>query len=116
MYPVGRKIQRTFFCSVCAVFCALFIPGVGFTAQNDYVAALYTHENYQGVEWKISEPGMYDLFEDFNISNDSICSIKVRPGCSLTLFEHAGFKGKSETWTEDVPYLAAFWEPPGFLR
>ena len=109
MYPTGKMIKRSFFCSVCAVFCVLLIPGVGFAAPDDYVAALYTHEDYQGVEWKISEAGLYNLFENFNIPNDSICSIKVRPGYSLTLFEHAGFKGKSETWNEDVPYLVGFW-------
>ena len=109
MYPMGKMIKRAFFCSVCAVVCALFIPGVGFAAEDDYVAALYTHENYQGVEWKISEEGMYDLREGFNIPNDIICSIKVRPGYTLTLFEHAGFKGKSQTWSEDAPSLAGFW-------
>lgn len=109
MYPMGKMIKRSFFYSVCALFCVLFISGAGFAAQDDYVAALYTHEDYQGVEWKISEAGMYDLFENFNIPNDSICSIKVRPGYSLTLFEHAGFKGKSQTWSEDAPSLDGFW-------
>lgn len=110
MYPIGKMIQRVFFCSACAVFCAFFITGVSFAAQDDYVAALYTHENYQGVEWKISEKGMYDLWKGFDIPNDSICSIRVRPGYTLTLFEHAGFKGESKTWSEDAPSLAGFWE------
>lgn len=41
----------------------------------------------------------------FNLPNDSIMSIWVRPGCWVTLYEHGNFEGKSAVWDGDSPDL-----------
>ncbi len=91
--------------------------------ENDYetcIAIAYTGENYQGVFWEIHRMGEYDLWwkihredphprELFDLPNDSICSLRVRPGYRVTLYEHAELLGKSLTVEKDTPSLGDAW-------
>ena len=107
------------FCAVSVLFC---FTATGFAAaqpSKDFVAVAFTGENYTGASWVIPSAGDYDLWfrleppdedgkyvEDvFNLPNDSICSIRVRPGYKVTLFQHADLEGDSAVFVEDTPSL-----------
>ncbi|MDR2946897.1 MAG: hypothetical protein LBV79_09145 [Candidatus Adiutrix sp.] len=90
---------------------ALFLaPGgqAGAQGEPDFVAVAFTGKNYTGVSWKIPSVGRYDLWERFALPNDSICSIRVRPGYQVGIYEHSEFGGERETITEDSPDLGKF--------
>ena len=84
--------------------------------QGKVLAVVYTQPNYQGIAWKITEVGNYDLHwlirergdEEslpFDLPSDSIMSIRARPGYSVTLYEHGDFGGKSVMWDGNAPDL-----------
>lgn len=52
--------------------------------------------------------GAYDgtLLGSYGVVGDDISSIKVPPGYSVTVYEHDGFEGASETLTGDHPTLS----------
>lgn len=64
----------------------------------------YAEPNYTGNN-QAFEPGRYDMDALTTVGNDTISSIKVPAGCSVTLFEHAGFQGRSKVLTADTPLL-----------
>ena len=72
------------------------------------VAIAYTGENFQGMEWKISEAEDYDLRDTFDLPNDSIRSVRVRPGSAIILYEHAELEGKSLTLEADTSDLGSW--------
>lgn len=49
--------------------------------------------------------GNHDMGELGVVGNDAISSVKVPPGWSVTLFEHAGFQGRTKVITADTPML-----------
>lgn len=82
------------------------------------LAIAYTGENYQGVSWRIYEAGEYDLHwkieegtprKVFGLPNDSLCSLRVRPGHRVTLYEHAELLGDSRVEKGDLPSLGRMW-------
>lgn len=98
---------------VCAVLVALSTSGAGLSAAErddaGIVAIAFTGEGYTGLAWKITETGKYDLRNGFDLPNDSIRSVRVRPGCMVTLYEHAGFDGEELELAADAPALPKFW-------
>ena len=83
-----------------------------FTAEEtaeDVIAVLYTRAKYQGISWEITKVGKYDLEEDFRLPNDSVVSLHILPGYEITLYEHAGFNGASNTWRDNDPELQGKW-------
>ena len=70
------------------------------------VAKFYEHCNYEG---KVVELGVgdYDFQKiiDAGIVNDSISSVKVPNGLKVTLYEHAGFAGRSFVLMADATCL-----------
>ena len=103
--------------SVIAVLGILiFVSSPSMAEPEDFVAVAFTGENYTGISWVIPSAGDYDLWfrleppdedgkyvEDvFNLPNDSICSIRVRPGYKVTLFQHADLEGDSAVFVEDT--------------
>jgi hypothetical protein len=69
------------------------------------LAIAYTETNYEGVAWPVFQEGRYDLYRNFNLPNDTIASIRIAPGWSVTLYEHAKFEGDWVTLTEDAADL-----------
>ena len=63
-------------------------------ADDGPVAAVYTSEDFNGEAWIIDKPGGYDLGKDFELPNDSVCSVRVRPGYKVTLYRDSGFGGE----------------------
>ena len=77
--------------------------------EETVIAVLYTRANYQGLSWKITQTGEYDLGEGFQLPNDSIVSLQVMPGYELTLYEHVEFEGGVRTWRANDPELDTAW-------
>ncbi len=65
---------------------------------------LYEDFNYQGI-FKILEIGDYNSTGAMDFPNDKLSSIKVGSEIRATLFEHNDFKGKSQTFSVNIPYL-----------
>jgi hypothetical protein len=92
--------------SVSAVFSAF--PALA--ASADAVAVAYTGENYTGAMWEIFGAGDYDLWGGFGLPNDSVCSIRVKPGYGVTIYEHSEFGGDELPLSADTPSLDGKWK------
>jgi hypothetical protein len=77
----------------------------GKEAEGELVAIAYTAPMFQGFAWEITEPDSYDLGKGFGLPNDSICSVRVKPGYKVTVYEHSEFGGESVDFDEDMPEL-----------
>jgi hypothetical protein len=64
---------------------------------------IYSDENYQGASQELVE-GNYDI-NSLTIGNDTLSSLKIPQGIKVTLYEHAGFSGRSKMFTEDTPWV-----------
>ncbi|MFF3559660.1 discoidin domain-containing protein [Streptomyces sp. NPDC002574] len=69
-------------------------------------ATVYGDANYSGASAALA-PGSYDLpaLQAKGIANDSISSLRVPAGCTLTGYADAGFSGTAWTFTGDAPNL-----------
>lgn len=76
---------------------------------DDFAAVAYTGDDFSGAAWKIPGPGKYDLWDNFDLPNDSLASLRVRPGYEVILFEHNKFGGQSQAFNADVASLAGDW-------
>jgi hypothetical protein len=106
------NMKRKFFKAAVFVFCSAVLPlchtALARAASqdgSDIVAIAYTAPMFQGFAWEITEPGGYDLWKGFGLPNDSICSVRVKPGYKVTVYEHSEFGGKSVDFGEDMPEL-----------
>jgi hypothetical protein len=81
--------------------------GGGTGGMGGSVASIYEHENYQGLAQTLA-PGQYDV-DALSIGNDTLTSLKVPSGWTVTLFEHAGFSGASKTFIADTPNVGGYW-------
>ena len=100
---------------------SLSVVSVGFCFHRDNcIAVAYTEENFQGISWEIYITGEYDLWWkidrevenprlNFDLPNDSIASIRIRPGYRVTLFEHAEFGGDAIVLDADMASLGSEW-------
>jgi hypothetical protein len=61
---------------------------------------IYQH-NFSGHAKNLAV-GYYEAYDFGHIDNDQISSVKVPKGLQVTLYEHAGFKGKSLVLTADA--------------
>ena len=101
---VGKLLPIAVFCICAAVS---LVPAESRAAMEDAVdaagpvAIAFAHEDFAGEGWEIDEPGEYDLGKGFDLPNDSVCSIRVMPGCKVTIYEHSKFGGKSVSFTAD---------------
>ncbi len=98
---------------VVAVFVVAFtlsihaqVPDV--KRSGPYYVQVYLQENYKGKMVRVPVP--VELINDnelkkLGIPNDSIQSLKVPAGVSITLYDGAGFGGKNQTYTENTPTL-----------
>jgi hypothetical protein len=78
--------------------------------DENCIAVVYTAEGFRGTSWRIYKTGKYDLWQGFNLPNDSISSIRVRPGYSVTIYEHIDFEGGSTTVRQDASALGRKWK------
>lgn len=64
---------------------------------------LFQHANFNGLSQSFG-PGRYDVGK-LTIGNDVASSVLVPPGFQVTLYEHAGFKGKKKVLRADTSYV-----------
>lgn len=73
------------------------------------VATLYADDKYRGHAVELSE-GEYNLsrLNRYNIANDQITSVKVKPGFRVVLCDNDNFGGTTAECTSDNPNLGGF--------
>lgn len=64
---------------------------------------IYADANFSGRAQELG-PGNYDMGQ-LAVGNDIVSSLRVPGGWTVTLFEHAGFQGRSKTFTGDTWYV-----------
>ncbi len=72
----------------------------------DGPACVFEHNNYGGRS-QVLTPGRYDISQ-LTIGNDCVSSVKVPHGWKVTLYEHAGFTGRTKILTQDTASLPDF--------
>lgn len=77
---------------------------VGTFAPRQGEVALYQDMNYQGRCWLFSAD--VSDFRAFEGLNDQVSSVRIGPNTAVTLFEHVDFRGRSQTFQGDFPWLA----------
>ena len=87
------------------------LPSEAASAPGDVADSLptfYADANYSGTGVPLG-PGSYDLaqLQAAGIANDSISSIRVPAGYTVTGYADAGFSGTAWSFTSDTPSLAA---------
>lgn len=70
-----------------------------------YAAIIYQHSNYQGKS-KPLLPGKYDV-NDLAIGNDTLSSLKVPNGWTVTLYRHHHFTGDTRVFKSNTPFVGA---------
>jgi hypothetical protein len=91
------------------LFIAIMAMPIGNYASA-YGVSIYRHLGHNEIDKiPVGSYGTLDIGEGYyNIAefdNDVISSVKVSEGYQITLFEHADFKGRTWTYTKDVPYI-----------
>ena len=76
--------------------------------DGEFVAVAYICKGFEGLAWKIREPGEYELGSGFVFPNDSISSVRVMPGYRVTLYEGSGLGGKSAGFEADTDDLGTW--------
>jgi hypothetical protein len=76
--------------------------------SGKFYVQVFTEENFKGHTFRIPVPA--ELINDtelkkLGIPNDSIQSMKIPAGVTVTLYDGAGFGGKNQTYTGNVPAL-----------
>jgi len=76
-------------------------------AANGVEAIVYPAWHYEGTPLGFEE-GAWSFTGNFAAVNDAISSIRVTPGYTVTLYEHANFTGRTKTLTADSDFLSDF--------
>lgn len=75
-------------------------------AQNNYVT-LYENCNYSGKKYFL-EAGTFRLYQ-MKIDNDKLSSLQIPPGMKVTIYQDDNFKGKSNTYFNNIACLEGEW-------
>ena len=70
-------------------------------------AALFVDQNYSGASATLAA-GSYNvqrLAAPDSVGNDTVSSLQVAPGYTVTVYTDADFGGASKTFTADAPYV-----------
>jgi hypothetical protein len=76
--------------------------------SGKFYVQVYLEENFKGRVFRVPVPS--ELINDtelkkLGIPNDSIQSMKIPEGVTVTLYDGAGYGGKNHTYTGNVPKL-----------
>ena len=118
-------MKRLVFLFLAVVFAALWVrPAPAQTAtpaaspkplgesdvkrSGKFYVQVYLQENFKGPVYRVPVPS--ELINDkelkkLGIPNDSIQSMKVPEGVTVTLYDGAGYGGKNQTYTGNVATL-----------
>ena len=64
---------------------------------------IYEHSNYRGAAQAMGV-GQYNMSR-IAIGNDTLSSLRIPPGWSVTLYEHSNFGGRRKTFTRDTSFV-----------
>ncbi len=67
---------------------------------------IYTDRNFKGGSVQLG-PGDYNV-NFAEVGNDTVSSIRIPPGWSVSVWEHVDFNGASATFASDSPDLGTF--------
>jgi hypothetical protein len=79
------------------------------SAQNPYGGprfygcVVFEHADFGGAELPVRANSSIEFLAGF--WNDRISSLTCAPGCEMTTFEHAGFRGRRQIWYGSVPFV-----------
>ena len=85
---------------------AIIFNSIDLSAQSNFIT-LHEDCDFKGKQ-SILEPGNYSTYQ-MNIGNDKLSSIQIPSGMKVTIYEHKNYKGKSKTFTQNIPCLEAEW-------
>lgn len=76
--------------------------------SGKYYVQFFLEENFKGRAFRVPVPA--ELINDaelkkLGIPNDSIQSMKIPEGVTVTLYDASGYGGKNKTYTGNVPKL-----------
>lgn len=76
--------------------------------SGKYYVQFFLEENFKGKAFRVPVPA--ELINDaelkkLGIPNDSIQSMKIPEGVTVTLYDGAGYGGRNKTFTGNVPKL-----------
>ncbi len=75
--------------------------------RNNCQVTIFMDAYYQGASQTLRR-GSHDM-NTLSIGNDMLSSLKVSPGCTATLYEHAGYQGESLTISSDTDWIGGSW-------
>lgn len=78
-----------------------FVVSIPPAKKDRVIAVAYMGKDFTAASWEIFRPGSYNLWDGLGLPNDSIVSIRVKPGHEVILYEHANFEGQSLVVEED---------------
>lgn len=84
----------------------IFFASTLLISAQSYVS-LHDDCNYGGRSYFL-QPGTYSGF-DMKIGNDKLSSIQIPVGMKVTIYEDENFRGKSKTFTSNIPCLDSSW-------
>jgi hypothetical protein len=93
---------------IAAVTLSMYAQDPDVKRSGQYYVQVYLQENYKGKMVRVPVPAELineKELQKLGIPNDSIQSLKVPAGVSITLYDGAGFGGKNQTYTENTPTL-----------
>ena len=85
---------------------AIIFNSIDLSAQSNFIT-LHEDCDFKGKQ-SVLEPGNYSTYQ-MNIGNDKLSSIQIPSGMKVTIYEHKNYKGKSKTFTQNIPCLEAEW-------
>jgi hypothetical protein len=103
---IGRLVILALAAALAGMlYVAAFAPT---TAVGQDTAALdvYEHTNYFGVRsgFNRSDPDL----RNNRVGNDTVSSLAIDPGCTVTLYEHINYAGRAITFNRNVPNLVPY--------
>jgi hypothetical protein len=71
-------------------------------------ARFYKNGGFKGANFKHSTGDHWNSGQFYSVGNDNISSVKIDPGYTVILYEHASFKGKKRVLTHSASTLGNF--------
>jgi Peptidase family M23/Beta/Gamma crystallin len=82
----------------------LYSSGQTWDGQEIRENVVFANPNYGNPHWWFVED-VSDMRKT-SLGNDVVSSLRVNPGCEVTLYEHNDFTGQSKSFSDNVPDLA----------
>ena len=106
------KAQVLCSCSVASLVFLLTCVGSAnaqypYAGPRFYGCIAFEHADFGGAQLPVQANSSIGFLPGF--WNDRISSLTCAPGCEITTFEHANFRGRRQTWGGSVPFVGREW-------